>query len=77
MSKLIEGPRGATRKSSVIPGAQKKSHLACNHKARISPWLWRRYSLFLRTYLLAPPLRFADDKHGKVMESYIPPMLAA
>jgi hypothetical protein len=39
--------------------------------------MWRRCSLFLGTYLLPPPLHFAEGKEGEVMRSNIPPMLAA
>ncbi|KPK88345.1 MAG: hypothetical protein AMJ94_15380 [Deltaproteobacteria bacterium SM23_61] len=48
----------------VISWARKKSHLACNHEAPISPNRWRRYRLFLRSLLIPPPLRFADDPQG-------------
>ena len=44
--------------------ARKKSHLACNHEAHISPHRWRGYRLFLRSLLIPPPLRFADDGQG-------------
>ncbi len=30
---------------SVIPGARKESHLACNHEARVSPKMGRGFSL--------------------------------
>jgi hypothetical protein len=48
----------------VISGARKKSHLACNHEAQISPYLWRGALPFLRSFLITPPLRFADDQRG-------------
>jgi len=48
----------------VISGARKKTHLACNHEAQISPYLWRGVLLFLRSFLISPPLRFADDQQG-------------
>ncbi|KPK95130.1 MAG: hypothetical protein AMJ94_00270, partial [Deltaproteobacteria bacterium SM23_61] len=37
---------------------------ACNHEAPISPNRWRGYRLFLRSLLIPPPLRFADDQKG-------------
>jgi len=46
----------------VISGSQKESHLACNHEAQLSPYLWRRVLLFLRSFLFTPPLRFAEGK---------------
>jgi hypothetical protein len=48
----------------VISWARKKSHLACNHEAHISPHRWRGYRLFLQSLLIPPPLRFADDQKG-------------
>ncbi|KPK85039.1 MAG: hypothetical protein AMJ94_19490 [Deltaproteobacteria bacterium SM23_61] len=48
----------------VISLARKKSHLACNHEAPISPNWWRGYRLFLRSLLIPPPLGFADDQKG-------------
>jgi len=48
----------------VISWARKESHLACNHEAHISPKLWRGILLFLRSFVSAPPLGFADGKPG-------------
>jgi lactoylglutathione lyase len=48
----------------VISWARKKSHLACNHETHISPYRWRAYRLFLQSFLIPPPLRFADDPQG-------------
>jgi len=48
----------------VISWARKKSHLARNHEAHISPHRWRGYRLFLRSLLIPPPLGFADDQKG-------------
>jgi hypothetical protein len=61
----------------VIPGARKKSHLACNHEAHISLRLWRRVSAidFNLYFLVASTLcgKEAEDLWRK----NIPPMLAA
>jgi len=48
----------------VISWARKESHLAGNHEAHISPKLWRGILLFLRSFVSAPPLGFADGKPG-------------
>jgi hypothetical protein len=60
----LKGEELVYLKCPVISGARKKSHLACNHEAHISPNLWRGFPLFLRSFLVAPPLRFADGQQG-------------
>jgi hypothetical protein len=51
-------------KCAVISGARKKSQLACNHEAHIPLELWRGFLVFLRSFLITPPLHFADGKQG-------------
>jgi hypothetical protein len=73
----LKGEELVYLKCPVISGARKKSHLACNHEAHISPYLWRGVSAISVKLSCHAPAALCGWQAGSLWRADIPPMLAA